>query len=110
MGQTLTRLIILWLFAAKIGMQTLAENVFAFADDVGARADDQWVWSLHDLPGFIGIGQSRQKMPHRVQPRTLLVIGLDDGPGCIGGIGIEKHGLLGFGIVIPFIQRLDIDG
>ena len=41
--------------------------------------------------------------------RAFLVVGFHNRPGRIGGVGIEKHRLLRFGIVVPFVQAGQID-
>ena len=59
---------------------------------------------------LVRIGQAVQEMAHAIEARALLVVGLDHHPGGIRRIGMEEHGVLGIRIVVPHVQRLDVDG
>ena len=49
-------------------------------------------------------------MFHAVETRTFLVVRLNDCPWRVRGVGIEEHRFLRLRIILPFIQRLAIDG
>jgi hypothetical protein len=49
-------------------------------------------------------------MQHAVQARALLVVGLDDRPGRIRGVGVEEHRLLRLGVVVPLVEAGAVDG
>ena len=74
----------------------------AGVDHVMRGRNDLGVRRMGDPQVLAGIVQRRQEMQHAVQPGAFLVVGLDDGPGRIGGVGVEEHRLLGFGVIIPF--------
>lgn len=38
----------------------------------------------------------------------VFVIGTDDDPRRVAGVGVEEHGVFGFGVVVPAVERLDI--
>src|SRR5690349_24685915 len=47
---------------------------------------------------------------HRIEPRALLAIGAHDSPWRVGRVGVREHRLLGLRVLIPFVQRREIDG
>jgi hypothetical protein len=46
---------------------------------------------------------------HRLEPGALLVVALHHGPRRVGQVGIEEHRLLGPGVLVPFVQRGQVD-
>ncbi len=48
-------------------------------------------------------------MAHRIEPRALLAVGLDDGPRRIGGVRVEEHRLLRPRVVLPLVERRHVD-
>ena len=51
-----------------------------------------------------------QDVAKSIQSGALFAVGFDDAPGDIRGVGRKKHGFLGNGVVIPFIERGEVDG
>ena len=76
----------------------------------GRAADNEWVWAVRYAFILVGVWQLTEKMLHAIEPCTLFVVGFNDCPRGICSVCIEKHGLLGFSIIIPLVKRLDIDG
>ena len=69
----------------------------------GARAE---CFELELTEGFMidALGQGMQHVAHGIQPGPLLVVGLDDNPGTVGGVGVKEHRLLGLGVVVPLVE------
>ncbi len=65
---------------------------------------------MGDAPVLVRVVQRVQEVADAVESRALLVVGLDDRPRRVGGVGMEEHRLLGGGVVVPLVQRLDVDG
>ena len=65
---------------------------------------------MGDAPVLVRVVQRVQEVADAVESCALLVVGLDDRPRRVGGVGMEEHRLLGGGVVVPFVQRLDVDG
>ncbi len=91
-------------------MQGRAQNVIGAVNDVMRLPDDQRVRLAHDIHVLVRVVQRTQEMPHAVQPRACLVIGLDDRPRGVRRIGVKEHRFLGFGVIVPFGQRCLVDG
>ena len=53
--------------------------------------------------------QGGQEIAHTFQAGSFLVVGLDDDPGAVGGMGLTEHQLLVLGIEIPVFLCLVID-
>ena len=51
-----------------------------------------------------------QQAAHGLQPRALLVVALDHGPGRVGRVGPGEHRDLGRGVGIPLVQQRDVGG
>ena len=49
-----------------------------------------------------------QEVADTVQTCTFFVVGADDDPRRVAGVGVEEHGVFGFGVVVPAVERLDI--
>ena len=49
-------------------------------------------------------------VPHGVKAGAILVVGADDGPGRVGGVGVKEHGFLGLGVRVPAAERFDVHG
>ena len=49
-----------------------------------------------------------QEVADTVQTCTFFVVGTDDDPRRVAGVGVEEHGVFGFGVVVPAVERLDI--
>ena len=47
-------------------------------------------------------------MLDRLEPGPLLVVALDHRPGGPLGVGVVEHRLLGLGVIVPLVQRLDV--
>ena len=77
--------------------------------DVAGMAHDQRIRCLRNLGILAGVIQRRQEMAHGIQARPLLVVGLDDRPGRIGGVGVKEHRLFRFGVVIPLVEAGLVD-
>ena len=65
---------------------------------------------MGDFMVLVGVGQRIQEMPHAIQPSAFLVVGFDHRPRGIGRVSVEEHGFFGFGVIVPAIQRLNVDG
>ena len=61
------------------------------------------------LDVLVGVGQLVQDVAHGVQARALLAVGLDHRPRRVGGVGVEEHRLLGLGVVVPLVERGQVD-
>lgn len=75
--------------------------MLVFVDDACGVADNEWVRAVHNALIVVGGWQLTEKILQTVESRALLVVGLDNGPRRIGGVGVEQHGLFSFGIVVP---------
>lgn len=64
---------------------------------------------MGDFMVLVGVWQRIQEMPHAIQPSAFLVVGFNHRPWGIGRVGVEEHGLFGLGVIVPAIQRLDVD-
>jgi hypothetical protein len=64
------------------------DDVVIAADNMLGRADDQRIGTRDDRTVLVRTGKRRQEMLHAVEPRALLVVGLDDGPWRVGGVGV----------------------
>ena len=51
-----------------------------------------------------------QEVADAVEAGAFFVVGADDGPRRVAGMGVEEHGVFGFGVVVPAIKRLDVHG
>src|SRR4029453_16616139 len=65
---------------------------------------------VHNLRVLILIIKLIEKEPHGVDPSAFLVVALDRDPLRVLGVGGQQHRFLGFGVVVPAIQRVDIHG
>jgi uncharacterized membrane protein len=74
------------------------------------RADDRVVRGADDLHVLTRVVELRQHVPHRLQAGAFLVVALHHRPRCVGSVGVEGHGLFRLGVVVPFVQRLDVHG
>src|SRR5271166_2796172 len=84
-------------------------RMFCGADHQRRRADDQGIDPDHDPPVLVRVGERGQEVLHAVDARALLVVGLDDRPGRVGGVGVEEHRLLRLGVVVPLVERRLVD-
>ena len=73
------------------------------------RAHDQRVGAADDPHIPVLIRDPGQDVPHRLQPGPLLVVALHHGPGRVGQVGVEEHRLLGLGVLVPLVERGQID-
>ena len=62
------------------------------------------------MPILCGIVERSEEVPHKGKPSAFFVIRLNDGPRCIRGVGVGEHRFFGFGVVIPLVQGLRING
>lgn len=51
-----------------------------------------------------------QEVADTVEAGAFFVVGADDGPRRVAGVGVEEHGVFGFGVVVPAVERLDVHG
>ncbi len=104
---------VLDLYGKSVGREWLdrfaAAPFASFEDDVRAT-DDEWVECTDFVDFFVRVGKFQQDVSHGVQASSFLAVGLDHGPGSVGGIRIVEHGFFGFGVIIPFVQRGHVDG
>ena len=78
-----------------------------FVNSLG-RPDDMRIGGSDDIRVLAGIGNGVQDMLDRVETRAILVVGAHDRPRRIRGVGVKKHGFLGFGIGLPPAQGFHI--
>ena len=71
-------------------------------------AEDERVGRLHDVLVLAVVGNGVEHVPDGHEPRALLVVGADDGPRRVGGVGVEKHRFLRLGVGVPAGERLDV--
>jgi hypothetical protein len=74
----------------------------------GRGTDEEVVRSTDDLFVLARVIKLLQDVPHRFQTGPLLVVTLHHGPRRDRRVGVVEHRLLGLGVVVPLIQRLDI--
>src|SRR4051794_21381956 len=79
------------------------------AHRVDAPADDPRVGRAHDLGVLAVVVEPAEEGTHRVDPRPLLVVALDRRPRRPVGVRTPEHRLLGRGVVVPLVQRLQVD-
>src|SRR5271166_4541375 len=91
------------------GVERGFQNVLRRADDQRRRSDDQRVGADDDAPVLVRVRQRGEEVLHAVDARALLVVGLDDRPGRVGGVGVEEHRLLRLGVVVPLVERRLVD-
>ena len=72
--------------------------------------DAERIRCAYDIEVLSLVVELGQEMPHRVDSGPLLVVALDRGPGCLVGVGAAEHLLLGRGVDLPLVQRLQIHG
>src|SRR6266545_12922 len=61
-----------------------------------------------DLGVLVVVPEPAEQVAHGLDPGALLVVALDDGPRRVGGVGVEEHGLLRLGVLVPPLQRGEI--
>ncbi len=85
-------------------MQRRPKDVFRLTDMVVCPTDNQRVSRGYDFKILAGVFQRIQKVQHRVNPRSLLVVRLNHRPRCIRSVRVKEHRLLGFGVIVPLVQ------
>src|SRR5215207_8333281 len=66
-------------------------------------------WRNLDLDRpHVSIRNLLQQMPDAVEPRSLLIIGVDDVPRGLLAIGVREHLVLGPGILDPTLARFHV--
>src|SRR5829696_7482580 len=91
-------------------MLTRAQHRGCFRKELTHRSDNQGIELNHDVLLLAFVWQLVEKVTNRIDARPLLVIALDDGPRGIGGVCVEEHRFLRVRIIIPFVERLLING
>src|SRR4051794_29917941 len=82
----------------------------SIADGVDPALDDEGVGLTDDVGVLPVVLEARQEVAHGVDPGALLVVALDRRPRRPLGVGARDHRLLGGGVVVPLVQRLQVDG
>ena len=54
------------------------------------------------------VGNTVEQMVDAIEPRSLLVVGLDDESRRFGNVGASEHVLLGLGVFLPADARLQV--
>ena len=49
-----------------------------------------------------------QEVADAVEAGAFFVVRLNDGPRRVAGVGVEEHGVFGFGVVVPAVERFNI--
>ena len=80
---------------------------FLFVARIGDK-DDFFVHFADGFHVFARIVQLVQEVADTVQTCTFFVVGADDDPRRVAGVGVEEHGVFGFGVVVPTVERLDV--
>src|SRR5579864_865335 len=72
------------------------------------RPDKGPVRLADDLVVLAVVVELREHVLDRLEPGPLLVVALDHGPRRLGRVGVVEHRLLGLGVRVPLVQRLDV--
>jgi predicted PurR-regulated permease PerM len=73
------------------------------------RADDQRIRRADGLVTPAAVAEKRQDAAHRFQPCASLVVPTNHPPRRVRQLGVPEHDLLGGGVLVPFIERCQID-
>lgn len=81
----------------------MADNPLVLLQYPRGIADQQRIGEMGNLLVLVGIGERMQEMPHAIQAGPFFVIGFDHCPRRIGSVGVEKHRLFGFSVIVPAV-------
>ena len=73
------------------------------------RAHDQRVGPPDHRLVLVLVRDAGQHITHRLEPGPLLVVALHHGPWGIRQVGVVEHRLLGLGVLVPLVQRGQVD-
>jgi hypothetical protein len=74
-----------------------------------SRAHDQRVGPPDHGLLLVLVRNTGQDITHRLEPGPLLVVALHHGPRGIRQVGVVEHRLLGLGVLVPLVQRGQVD-